>query len=133
MSLQPNPANWFEIPVADLERARHFYEAVFEVELTLSEMGPNKMASFPMEMGRAGSAGALIVGPGCEPSIAGTRVYLHVPDIESVLARIEDSGGKTRLPKSSIGHHGFMAHFEDCEGNGVGLHQAPQQRPDACA
>jgi len=35
-------ANWFEIPVTDLERAVKFYEKVFEVKLTIEEMGGRK-------------------------------------------------------------------------------------------
>ena len=57
MPMSPNPVNWFEIPVNDIPRAKAFYESVFKVELTENEMGPNKMAWFPMEMGRAGAAG----------------------------------------------------------------------------
>ena len=125
MSLQSNLANWFEIPVANLVRAKRFYEAVFEVELSLSEVGPTKMASFPIEPGRAGSAGALILGEGCEPSHDGTRIYLHVPGIEATLVKIIENGGRTLIPKTSIGQHGFMADFEDCEGNRVALHEAP--------
>ena len=51
MTDQTNPVNWFEIPVNDLERARQFYETVFGLQLSLNEMGPMKMAWFPMTQG----------------------------------------------------------------------------------
>jgi predicted enzyme related to lactoylglutathione lyase len=38
------------------------------------------------------------------------------------LGRIEQAGGRTLVPKTSIGEHGFIAHFIDSEGNRVALH-----------
>jgi predicted enzyme related to lactoylglutathione lyase len=29
------------------------------------------------------------------------------------------------MPRMSIGAHGFIAHFEDTEGNRVAVHEAP--------
>ncbi len=42
-----NPVAWFEIPVTDIDRAKIFYEAVFDYSLNVMEMGPRKMAFFP--------------------------------------------------------------------------------------
>ena len=67
MSLQPNPVVWFEIPVSDLARAKTFYESAFGVELAENEMGPAKMAWFPMEMGASGATGTLIKAEGPHP------------------------------------------------------------------
>ena len=43
-----NPVNWFEIPVSDMERAQKFYESVFNIELSINEMGNTLMAWFRM-------------------------------------------------------------------------------------
>lgn len=120
-----NPVNWFEIPVNDLAKAKSFYETILGLELTENEMGPNQMAWFPMEQGATGAAGTLIKGESYTPSLTGTVVYLHVNNIEETLSKINESGGKTLTPKVSIGEHGFIAHFEDCEGNRVALHEYP--------
>ena len=125
MPINPNPVNWFEIPVSDLGRAKKFYESVFGAELAENEMGPNKMAWFPMEMGAPGCAGTLIQGESYKPSHDGSLVYIHVPKIDVALERIGKAGGKTLAPRMSIGEHGFIAHFEDSEGNRVALHEAP--------
>lgn len=117
-----NPVNWFMIPVKDLEKAKKFYEAVIDAELARSEMGQMKMAWFPMASGAPGAAGALVKGEGYIPSHAGTLVYLHVKDIDDTMARIRMHGGKVLLPKSRMGEFGFIAHFEDTEGNRVALH-----------
>jgi predicted enzyme related to lactoylglutathione lyase len=117
-----NPVNWFMIPVKDLEKAKKFYEAVIDDELSRSEMGQMKMAWFPMTKGAPGAAGALVKGEGYAPSHAGTLVYLHVKDIDETMARIRMHGGRVLLPKSRMGEYGFVAHFEDTEGNRVALH-----------
>ena len=125
MPSHANPVNWFEIPVTDIARAKSFYENVLGVELTDSEMGPNRMAWFPMEMGAPGAAGTLIQGEGYTPSTQGSLVYLHVDKIETTLDAINDNGGKTLMPRVDIGQHGLIAHFEDSENNRVALHESP--------
>ena len=125
MPSRANPVNWFEIPVNDLSRAKTFYESALGVEITETEMGPNKMGWFPMEMGAAGAAGTLIQGDGYRPSHDGSLVYLHVDKIDPTLEAINNAGGKTLRPRMGIGEHGFIAHFEDTEGNRVALHESP--------
>ena len=82
-----NAINWFEIPAADLNRAKSFYENVLGYELTLNEMGPLKMAMFPMEQGGSGSTATLIQAESYVPSHQGSMVSFSVEDIESSLAR----------------------------------------------
>lgn len=94
-------------------------------------MGPNKMGWFPMEMGISGSAGTLIQGDGFTPSHDGSLVYINVDKIDPTLAAIDGAGGKTLMPRLSIGDHGFIAHFEDSEGNRVALHEAPENCPSS--
>ena len=56
------------------------------------------------------------------PSHAGTLVYFSVTDIEGTLDKVNANGGKRLMPKTGIGEHGYIAHFQDCEGNRVALH-----------
>jgi len=121
-AIKTNPISWFEIPVRDVGKARRFYEKVFDMELTLEDMDAFNMAFFPMAENAPGAAGMLIKGETYEPSHAGTIVYFSVEDIEETLRRINANGGKTLLPKKSIGEYGFIAHFEDTEGNRLALH-----------
>jgi len=117
-----NPVNWFEIPVKDIVRARKFYEKVLDLRLTPYDMEPFTMAFFPMTQNAAGATGSLIMGESYVPSHAGTVVYFSVDSIEEALRRINANGGRTLLPKKSIGEYGFIAHFEDSEGNRLALH-----------
>jgi uncharacterized protein len=119
---QMNPVNWFEIPVTDMERAMKFYESALGIKLIRNEMGPLKMAWFPRTDGAMGAGGSLVKADGYIPSHAGTLVYITVADMNGTLAKIKASGGKTLLPRMAIGEYGFIAHFEDSEGNRVALH-----------
>lgn len=117
-----NAVNWFEIPAADLARAKTFYESVFGVTLMHMEMGPSSMEMFPSEPGAANAGGALITSEGYIPTAHGTTVYFATDDIEGTLAKVTSSGGVVLVPKMSIGEFGFIAHFLDTEGNRVALH-----------
>ncbi|TRX58459.1 VOC family protein [Fulvivirga sp. M361] len=117
-----NAINWFELPVADLERAKSFYETILDIEISLTEMGPSKMGWFPGGPDQSGATGTLMKSEGYKPSHDGTLVYFSVQDIEGTLGKIGASGGETLVPKTSIGDYGFIAHFQDTEGNRVALH-----------
>jgi predicted enzyme related to lactoylglutathione lyase len=121
MSSKPNPVNWFEIPVDDLDRAMAFYETVFATNLDVFEMGGVRMAWFPRPEDSVGSSGGLIQAPGRTPSSTGTVVFFSVPDIDATLAAVEKHGGRVVMPKAQGGEHGAIAHFEDSEGNLVAL------------
>ncbi len=122
MTTTINPVNWFEIPTTDLKRAKKFYEAVLQIKLSLHEMGPLKMAWFPMAADSPGATGTLVQSQHYTPSHEGTLVYFSVPDINKALERVTANGGRIINPKTSIGEYGFVGHFEDSEGNRVALH-----------
>jgi predicted enzyme related to lactoylglutathione lyase len=115
-------ANWFEIPVKDLDRAAKFYEKVFDVKLSREDMAGLKMAMFPFTQGAPGAAGSLVQAESYVPSHAGSIVYFSVEDIPETLRRINANGGKTLMPKTGIGEYGFIAQYEDTEGNRLALH-----------
>jgi predicted enzyme related to lactoylglutathione lyase len=117
-----NALNWFEIPVLDFERAKAFYEEVMDTEMELMEMPGFKCAMFPADL-ENGIGGCIMQGEGYEPSNQGSIIYLNAGDDLNVpLNRIESAGGKVTQAKTDIGENGFMAYFEDTEGNRVALH-----------
>jgi predicted enzyme related to lactoylglutathione lyase len=122
MADQANSVGWFEIPVRDIARAKAFYEHALGVSLEPMQMGPGAMEVFPYTPKAAGAAGALVQSDGYTPSHAGSVVYFTVASIEEALGRVHAKGGKTLVPKMGIGEHGFIAHFEDTEGNRVAFH-----------
>ena len=122
MAKHYNPVGWFEIPTTDLNRAKRFYEAVLDVELTPATVEQVEMAWFPSVEDGIGASGTLIKSEGYTPSHDGILIYFTAPDIEGTLAKVNANGGKTLTPKTSVGEYGFYAFFEDSEGNRLGLH-----------
>lgn len=124
MDKNSHTVSWFEIPAADMDRARRFYETIFDIEMQELPMPEFKMVTFPMEMGSGHVHGALCQHEMYTPSENGVVVYLNAnPEIQTVIDRIEAAGGKILIPKTQISEEiGFMAFFIDSEGNRVALH-----------
>jgi uncharacterized protein len=123
MAATSNPIVWFEIPVSDMRRAIKFYEATFETRLEPTEVQGMQLAFFQADRESYGAGGALVHSPPIEPSHQGTTVYFRVASIDPALEKIVRAGGKTLIPRRSIGQYGFIAQFEDSEGNRVALHE----------
>ncbi len=120
--MKKDALNWFEIAVADMPRAKKFYETILGTTLQESAMEGAQMAMFPADWEK-GVGGSLTLMEGMAPGPGGTLVYLNVDgELDAVIARIEPAGGKVCRPKFAIGQHGFIAIFSDSEGNVVGLH-----------
>ena len=117
--------NWFEIPVADMDRAIRFYEAASAARLRREAFGGpgQELAVFPVK-DEAAIKGALLSAPHAKPSAQGAIVYLNAaPAIDAWLERAQRAGGKVLLAKTALPEGmGFFAHVQDTEGNRVGLH-----------
>ena len=124
MDATTNSLNWFEIPVTDMQRAKHFYQVIFSIHMDEMNMAGMQMAGFPGENGSGKASGALVWSEFNQPSQTGTLVYLNAnPAMDSVLEKIEPMGGKILMPKTLITEDiGYMAFFTDTEGNRVALH-----------
>ena len=125
MSPNTNSLNWFEIPATDLDRAKKFYEAIFDVQMYSMNVGGQDMAIFPSSPLAIGKvSGALVQSEMHIPSENGTVIYLNAnPSIQLVIDRIEPNGGRIIVPKMLIDEQiGYMCHFLDTEGNRVGVH-----------
>jgi predicted enzyme related to lactoylglutathione lyase len=124
MDNQSNSLNWFEIPVKDLNRAKEFYEIVFDIKMERKDMEEFEMAFFPFEPGSGKATGALIKSPMHIPSQEGSILYLNAnPNLEIALAKVELAGGKILIPKTQITkEYGYMAFFNDTEGNKIAMH-----------
>ncbi|MEP2987745.1 MAG: hypothetical protein ABJN65_16885 [Parasphingorhabdus sp.] len=70
----PNRVVWAEIPLVDMERAKHFYETLFKAPLTMNDTGPDVTAMFPYPQG-IGASGHLHAG---RPSKNGNGIRAHV-------------------------------------------------------
>ena len=121
-----NPVGWFEIYVDDIPRAKQFYEAVFNIQLSElmppSEGNSLQMWAFPSDMQVYGASGALVKMSGIAAGGNSTLIYFSCEDCADEAARIGEAGGKIHEAKTSIGEYGFIVLAFDTEGNMIGLH-----------
>jgi predicted enzyme related to lactoylglutathione lyase len=117
-----NPVGWFEIYVDDLQRAKQFYEGVFQKTLSPLASPAIPMWAFPGNGNSAGACGALVHMPGFSPGRNSVIVYFSCDDCSVEEARIKEFGGRIEKTKFSIGQYGFITLGYDTEGNMIGLH-----------
>jgi uncharacterized protein len=117
-----NPVSAFEIPVTDLDRAIKFYTALFGHKFDREVVDGNEMAWFPFDAKAPGASGALAKGGSYVPGKSGARLYFHTADIDGTLAKAVAAGGQVLYAKTAVGELGWVAEFEDSEGNCIALH-----------
>jgi uncharacterized protein len=123
--MKPNPITWCEIYVQDMDRAKQFYESVFQMKLEKLDSPGMAMWAFPMKMDAVGGSGALVKMDGVKSGGTGIIPYFHCDEVAVELERVVTAGGQIHTPKESIGQYGFMALVVDPEGNTIGLHMPP--------
>ena len=111
---------WFDIPVADLDRASTFYRAVLGVDVHKGSFDGGALCVLAH---KDGNGGCLIEDPAGVSGRAGILVYLNADGrIRDALRETERLGGRIVEPLHPIGPHGFRAIILDSEGNRIALH-----------
>ncbi len=115
---------WYEIPVANMERAQKFYESILDVTITVNNFGEFVMGLFPDKQVVGQANGALVQHDQYVPSLTtGVLVYLACDDAAVILGKVQAAGGQVLQPKTEIGDgHGFMGLLKDTEGNRIAVH-----------
>jgi predicted enzyme related to lactoylglutathione lyase len=115
-----NRAVWFDIPVADLDRAAAFYGGVLGIKVEKSQFDN---FSFCVLQHDDGNGGCLIPNASEVASNAGVLLYMNVDGrMREAVARVPALGGKVVEPAHAIGPHGYRAVVLDSEGNRIALH-----------
>lgn len=125
--MKANPVGWFEIYIDDMNRAKAFYESVFDVRLERLPSPILELWAFPVGdcAGSApGATGALAKMPGCPAGGNSTLVYFTCDDCATASDRVRAAGGRVHKEKFPVGEWGFLALAFDTEGNLFGLHSA---------
>jgi len=117
-----NPVGWFDINVSNLDRAKKFYETVFNIQLFDLPIDWGKQSLFPFDQESPNVSGALVEKTDMIPNSNNTVVYFESEDCVTEEKRIEEAGGKIVKPKMNIGEFGYVSIFIDSEGNTIGLH-----------
>ena len=122
--MKSNPVAWFEIYVQEIDRAKRFYESVFQVTLQkLNAPSPGvELWAFPGDMSSYGASGALVKMDGFPSGGNAILVYFHCDDCAIEEGRVASSGGQVQRSKMSIGEYGYISLVFDTEGNMIGLH-----------
>jgi predicted enzyme related to lactoylglutathione lyase len=118
----PNPVVHFEINSKMPEKLFPFYRELFDWHID---------ANNPMDYGMIDThAGRGINGGlGKTEGPANVIVYVEVDDLEAYLRKVEQLGGKTLVPVTTVPNIVTFAVFTDPEGNSVGLVKSEEDPP----
>lgn len=112
----------FEIPADDPERAKAFYEKVFDWKIDTWE-GPVEYHLVTAGSEDEPGINGAIMPRGENQCVINT---INVDDADEYIRRIEEAGGSIVLPKTAVPGIGWMAYFVDPEGNKTGIMQSDE-------
>ena len=72
-----NPVGWFDLHVSDLDRAKRFYETVFDLKLTDAPAKWGRQSFFPFNHEFENISGALVEKTDYVPSNNNTVIYFE--------------------------------------------------------
>ncbi|MCA8975765.1 MAG: VOC family protein [Planctomycetes bacterium] len=120
-----NRAVWFDIPVADLDRAISFYKAVLDIGVDKFDF---EGSAFGILEHEHGNGGCLVPKPDEVIGDKGLLLYLNAEGrIRDATTKVTQFGGKVLEGIHAIGPHGFRAVIQDSEGNRLALHSMSDQ------
>lgn len=117
---------YFEIPVDNVDRAKHFYESLlgWKIEPSKTPMDPVEAAAMQYQEVSTGEAkeGTLNMGGMYKRKMSESIInHVMVEDFDEVLANVEKLGGTIIMPKMEMESVGLSAIIQDTEGNSIGL------------
>lgn len=122
--------NHFEIPADDVDRARKFYESVFNWK-TQSMEGMDYIFATSVKVDEDGNfskPGAINGGiMKREKPFSGPTIAITVDNIEETLEKVHEKGGEVIINKQAVGDMGFIAYFKDTENNLIGMWEATKK------
>ncbi len=123
---QHNWGVWFDIPVADLDRAIAFYQGVLATSIPRSDCHGTSYGVLEHDQG---NGGCLVLDPDAVRSDGGVLVYLNAQGrIREALEQVCRLGGKILEPLNAIGEYGYRAIILDSEGNRIALYSAIESK-----
>jgi predicted enzyme related to lactoylglutathione lyase len=125
-----HPIVHIEIPAKDIAGAEKFYGELFGWNIQ-----SDPTYNYSMFQAEGGPGGGFVT-TGAEGTDGGhvhykpdsLLVYVATDDIDASLAKVEELGGKTVLPKTEIPQVGWFGIFTDPTGNRVALYTSLQQQ-----
>jgi len=112
----------FDISADNMERAKNFYEKIFDWKFQLLPGPANYYLIETKDLqGQKGIGGGMSKRE--NPQQAGINNFIGVASLDDSLKKVSDLGGKIIQPKMEVPGWGWLALCLDTENNPVGLFQ----------
>lgn len=106
--------SWSELITSDPVAAAAFYGSLFG--WSTKDMGPEMGGYRVVNVGETAVAGIMAMPAGAPPMPPHWGCYVTVSDVDAVLARCAQLGGKTLVPAMDVPTVGRMAVIQDPQG-----------------
>ncbi len=113
-----NKLTHFAIHIDQIERAKKFYESVFE--WGFNSYGQDDFLQIKADKSENGELIGAMQSRKYSPvpeRIIGLECTIGVENIDETIQKVKDNGGQVLMPKTAIPYVGFIAKFLDTEGN----------------
>jgi hypothetical protein len=113
-----NKLTHFAIHIDDIERAKNFYGEVFE--WGFASYGPPDFLQIKDDKTENGELIGALQSRQYSPlkeKIIGLECTITVENVDEIIQRVKNNGGKILMPKTAIPYVGWITKFLDTEGN----------------
>jgi predicted enzyme related to lactoylglutathione lyase len=113
-----NKLSHFAIHTDDMERAKQFYEGVFD--WGFASYGPGDFLQIKTDNTEAAELIGALQSRKYSPvkeKIIGLECTIKVESVDEIVSRVERNGGNILMPKTAIPYVGWITKFLDTEGN----------------
>jgi len=113
-----NTMTHFAIHIDDMERAKKFYDDVFD--WGFASYGPPDFLQIKADKTENGELIGALQSRRYSPvsdKIVGWECTISVENVDDIVQKIQNSGGQILMPKTAIPYVGWIAKFLDTEGN----------------
>lgn len=126
-----NKLTHFAIHIDNIERAKNFYGEVFE--WGFASYGPADFLQIKADKTENGELIGALQSRNyslVKENIIGLECTISVENVDEIIQRVENNGGKILMPKTAIPYVGWITKFLDTEGNLVCAMQSDNNARD---
>ncbi len=113
-----NKLTHFAIHIDDIERAKNFYDGVFD--WGFNSYGQDDFLQIKSDKSENGELIGAMQSRKYSPvpeKIIGLECSIGVENIDDIIEKVKNNGGQVLMPKTLIPNVGWVAKFLDTEGN----------------
>lgn len=113
-----NTLTHFAIHIDDIDRAKSFYEGVFD--WGFNTYGPDDFVQIKSDKSEDGELIGAMQSRKYSPvpdKVIGLECSIGVENLDEIIEKVKSNGGQVLMPKTAIPHVGWVAKFLDTEGN----------------